>query len=827
MSERIQKKKTTNKPQNAAKRTYNQSGTGNKRRQTSRKGSTGRQKASKNVSQTNIKNIKTKRQHREFAGVLTVAFSILAGLSIYGKGLTGLVGEIILHVTTGMLGFVAFFLPPLLLVYGFLLIFYPQRLQTKRKTGLVFLLMLLVGAIFHAGSFDKNAYVNMSVFQYLKAFYEAGRSATSVPHTINGGVLGGLISVPLCLILQRAGTIIILGAFSIVLAMMITEISLKKMVTDIFGQVKRLRPSRVHVKEDMEELDPPVFLKELDEPLRAPENLEKDQSHAKVIDFPMERNTSKSEAGIGVCQAPQEISSPAEPIPIQVKEKRATGKQTTVAEDSPLRDIRVKPMQDREYQFPPFSCMNAPTDGGMNTRKVKAAAVDNVKKLEETLNSFGISAQVVNVAIGPAFTRYELQPSPGIRVSRIVNLVDDIALSLATQGIRIEAPIPGKAAVGIEVPNREVAPILLREVLETPEFVKYKSRLAVGLGKDISGENTIIDLAKMPHLLIAGATGSGKSVCINSIIISLLYKSTPEEVKLLMIDPKVVELGVYNGIPHLLIPVVTDPAKAASALQWAVQEMVTRYKLFADKGVRDLTGYNKAVDEEGEGMKLPQIVIIIDELADLMMVAPHDVEDSVCRLAQMARAAGMHLVIATQRPSVNVITGVIKANIPSRIAFAVSSQVDSRTILDMAGAEKLLGKGDMLYYPVGKQKPIRVKGTFVSDKEVEQIVEYVKSQVVVQYDDDIIDKISQAREEQDNPELEADELLPQAIDLVVDCGQASVSLIQRRFKVGYARAGRIVDQMAERGIISGFEGSKPRKVLISREQWEEMKMSSS
>lgn len=431
------------------------------------------------------------------------------------------------------------------------------------------------------------------------------------------------------------------------------------------------------------------------------------------------------------------------------------------------------------------------------------------------------------MSIGPAFTRYELQPAPGVKVSRIVNLTDDIALNLAASGVRIEAPIPGKAAIGVEVPNKEVAPISLRSVLESPEFTQHESRLAVALGKDITGENTVVDLAKMPHILIAGATGSGKSVCINSIIISLLYKATPDDVRLLMIDPKVVELGVYNGIPHLLIPVVTDPNKAAGALRWAVSEMTTRYKLFADRGVRDILGYNASIEESGEGEKLPQIVIIIDELADLMMVAPHDVEDSICRLAQMARAAGMHLVIATQRPSVNVITGVIKANIPSRIAFAVSSQVDSRTILDMAGAEKLLGKGDMLYYPVGVPKPIRVKGAFVSDKEVELTVDFVKNQMKALYDEEIIENInddsSSSKEDTDDS---TDELLPQAIEAVIDCGQASVSFIQRKFKVGYARAGRIIDQMAERNIISGYEGSKPRRVLITRERWEEMKMSS-
>ncbi|MBP7176450.1 MAG: DNA translocase FtsK [Thermoclostridium sp.] len=671
----------------------------------------------------------------------------------------------------------------------------------------------------------------MSFLQYLKEFFTEGRNVVKPPHSINGGLLGGLLSVPLCMILQRTGTIIVLGAFGIVLALMITEVSVKKMVATTVGHVKQLYVPKESNPGEREDIDKPVFLKELDEP--APVASEPSMRHepprtaerGKIIDFPLERKPANNEVPVREVQNdPKPV--PVEQIPIQVKEKKESKKQVLPEEEIPVSSVRVKPMLDREYQFPPFSCMNAPADGGMNTRKIKATAVENVKKLEDTLLSFGIEARVINVSIGPAFTRYELAPSPGVRVSRIVALVDDIALSLATQGIRIEAPIPGKAAVGIEVPNQEVAPIMLREVLETPDFVKYKSRMAVGLGKDISGENVIIDLAKMPHLLIAGATGSGKSVCINSIICSILYKATPEEVKLLMIDPKVVELGVYNGIPHLLIPVVTDPSKAAGALQWAVQEMVMRYKLFADSGVRDLAGYNQHIEAAGQGFKLPQIIIIIDELADLMMVAPHDVEDSICRLAQMARAAGMHLVIATQRPSVNVITGVIKANIPSRIAFAVSSQVDSRTILDMAGAEKLLGKGDMLYYPVGMQKPIRVKGTFVSDKEVEQVVEYVKSQVVVQYDEEILDKIATTNTDSDDQELEADELLPQVIDMFIDCGQASVSLIQRRFKVGYARAGRMIDQIAERGIISGFEGSKPRRVLISREQWEEMKMSS-
>jgi len=544
----------------------------------------------------------------------------------------------------------------------------------------------------------------------------------------------------------------------------------------------------------------------------------KEESKLRVFDLePGEPERKKKQD-----HAPKTAPEPRE------KESTETPKPEENEEEKLQADLAPSGEMDFDYVYPPYELLSRSKEGESNMRKLKSSSVDNAKKLEATLESFGIGARVINISVGPAFTRYELQPAPGIKVSRIVNLTDDIALNLAATGVRIEAPIPGKAAIGIEVPNKEVAPISLRSVLESDEFKNHRSHLAVALGKDISGENVVIDLSRMPHLLIAGATGSGKSVCLNSIIISLLYKSSPEDVKMLMIDPKVVELGVYNGIPHLLIPVVTDPNKAAGALRWAVSEMTARYKLFADRGVRDLLGYNATVEETGEGAKLPQIVIIIDELADLMMVAPHDVEDSICRLAQMARAAGMYLVIATQRPSVNVITGVIKANIPSRIAFAVSSQVDSRTILDMAGAEKLLGKGDMLYYPVGIPKPIRVKGAYVSDKEVEMVVDFVKNQANARYDQEIIENINDnaKNNDDDTSDSDRDELLDQAIEAVIECGQASVSFIQRRFKVGYARAGRIIDQMAERNIISGYEGSKPRRVLITKERWEEMKMSS-
>ena len=447
----------------------------------------------------------------------------------------------------------------------------------------------------------------------------------------------------------------------------------------------------------------------------------------------------------------------------------------------------------------------------------------NSYKLIDTLASFGVGAKVLNVSKGPTITRYELQPNAGVKVSKIINLADDIALNLAATGVRIEAPIPGKAAVGIEIPNKKNIPVYLRDVIEDKAFQNHPSKLAFAVGKDIAGNVVVGDIAKMPHLLIAGATGSGKSVCINTLIVSILYKASPEEVRLLMVDPKVVELGIYNGIPHLLIPVVTEPKKAAGALNWAVNEMTTRYRLFAENNVRDLSGYNEMIRERGEGETLPQIVIIIDELADLMMVAPNEVEDSICRLAQMARAAGMHLVIATQRPSVNVITGVIKANIPSRISFAVSSQIDSRTILDMAGAEKLLGRGDMLFYPLGQPKPLRVQGSFISDKEVDKIVTHIKSLQNAEYDEEILQKID-SQTETPRPDTGGDdELLPQAIATVLEMGQASASLIQRKFKVGYSRAARILDQMESWGVVSASDGSsKPRQILITRQEWEEL-----
>ena len=480
------------------------------------------------------------------------------------------------------------------------------------------------------------------------------------------------------------------------------------------------------------------------------------------------------------------------------------------------------------YKYPPLSCLSKPSNDGNVDYSTELK--NSGKKLVETLRSFGVETRISEICRGPSVTRYEITPAPGVKISKITGLADDIAMNMASSGVRIEAPIPNKAAVGIEIPNRNRSMVSVREIIDSDVYSNAKSKLNVALGKDITGNIICADLAKMPHLLIAGTTGSGKSVCLNAMIISLLYNATPDEVKLLMIDPKQVEFTVYNGIPHLLVPVVSDPRKSAGALSWAVTEMLNRYKLFSERNVRDIKGYNKFCEANPEIQKLPQIVIFIDELSDLMMAAPNEVEDSICRLAQMARAAGMHLVIATQRPSVDVITGIIKANIPSRISLSVSSQVDSRTIIDTAGAEKLLGNGDMLFSPVGMSKPLRVQGAFLSDSEVENVVDYIKGQSQQSYDEDIIEKIEnhqlnekkKAGFEVESDDDDADEMLPKAIEVVVDAQMASTTLLQKKLKLGYARASRIIDSLEERGIVGPFQGSKPREVLLSKQQYHEM-----
>ena len=491
----------------------------------------------------------------------------------------------------------------------------------------------------------------------------------------------------------------------------------------------------------------------------------------------------------------------------------------------------AEPVDTYQYQYPPIELFEKTKEEADTNAQEELKA--NAQKLVDTLESFGVRTRVLDISRGPSVTRYEVQPMAGVKISRITSLADDIALNLAVADVRMEAPIPGKPAVGIEVPNHKRQAVSIRSVFESQSFLRMTSPLGIALGKDIAGVAQVADLCKMPHLLIAGSTGSGKSVCVNSIIMSLLFRSSPEDVKLLLIDPKVVELAEYNGIPHLLMPVVTEPRKAAGALGSAVQEMERRYRMFAENNVRDIKSFNKLAAERPDLEKMPYIAIVIDELADLMMVVGKDVEDSICRIAQKARAAGMHLIVATQRPSVDVITGLIKANIPSRIAFAVSSQVDSRTILDGAGAEKLLGQGDMLFMPVGAPKPTRIQGTFVRDEEISRVLDFIKSSATVQYDEAMIEAMekhaiqdgkkgsSSADADDDSG---SDPMFKQAVEVVIDAGQASTSLLQRRCKLGYARAARIMDEMEQKGVIGPYEGAKPRAVLISRQQWLEMQM---
>ena len=508
-------------------------------------------------------------------------------------------------------------------------------------------------------------------------------------------------------------------------------------------------------------------------------------------------------------------------------EKPAASEQA--AAQTPVED--AEPVDTFQYQYPPIELFERSPDESDPTAQDELKA--NAQKLVDTLESFGVRTRVLDISRGPAVTRYEVQPMAGVKISRITSLADDIALNLAVADVRMEAPIPGKPAVGIEVPNHKRQAVYIRSVFESQSFLRMSSPLGIALGKDIAGVAQVADLCKMPHLLIAGSTGSGKSVCVNSIIMSLVFRSSPEDVKLLLIDPKVVELAEYNGIPHLLMPVVTEPKKAAGALGSAVQEMERRYRMFAENNVRDIKSFNKLAAERPDLEKMPYIAIVIDELADLMMVVGKDVEDSICRIAQKARAAGMHLIVATQRPSVDVITGLIKANIPSRIAFAVSSQVDSRTILDGAGAEKLLGQGDMLFMPVGAPKPTRIQGTFVRDEEISRVLDFIKSSATVQYDEAMIEAMekhaiqdgkkgsSGADSDEDS---DSDPMFKQAVEVVIDAGQASTSLLQRRCKLGYARAARIMDEMEQKGVIGPYEGAKPRAVLISRQQWIEQQM---
>lgn len=690
----------------------------------------------------------------------------------------------------------------------------------------------------------------LTFWQHLTNAYTAGARLKS------GGFLGALAGHPLYLAFGRTGAAITVILLIFVFVMIITGTTLLslfktvvKPVKSISEQAENAYQSRMERAENENGEKRLKVLKgfNVDIPVDdIPEKRKKDttsldEKQRRVVSAyydgvePADGQTAEAESD--ATDEHREIESALQAAKVEaeqqseeptVPQKPERADKTDVKEETQkfAEEIGEESAPEDTYQFPPLRLLN-------ETKVANAAALSaeldqTAEHLVETLRSFGVETRIVDISKGPTVTRYELQPCAGVKISKITNLADDIALNLATAGVRIEAPIPNKAAVGIEVPNKASAVVGVRGILESPAFSSAKSKLTVALGRDIGGNVVVTDIAKMPHGLIAGATGSGKSVCINSIIISILYKATPDEVKLLMIDPKVVELGIYNGIPHLLVPVVTDPRKASGALGWAVTEMEKRYKMFADRGVRDLAGYNKFVEQLGdpEVLKMPHIVIIIDELADLMMTAPNEVEDSINRIAAKARAAGMHLIIATQRPSVDVVTGVIKANIPTRIAFAVSSQIDSRTILDSAGAEKLLGRGDMLFSPVGSTKPNRIQGCFVSDEEVERVVEFIKGKHdAVEYDDDVMVEIErqaavEKKQKTGLPEDGPDEdpMLKDAIRVVVENGMASTSLLQRKLKLGYARAARIVDEMEQRGVVGPYEGSKPRKVLITKEQ---------
>lgn len=758
--------------------------------------------------------------------ILLILLGIVLAILIYGN--SGYVGNFLNEILGGIMGIFKYIVPVVPFVSA-IYMFSNNKEDLLTKIIPSSIILLCCSATMTLYQILNNALEYNIQFQEIldRAFYLGKLNK-------GGGVIGLLISYPLVKLFEPIAALIIIIGIAIIVAVMVFGLKPSEHISKFVNKMEDER--KINRTEEQksnkikkqsviqEDLGDVAYAKPETARERKQREKEERRREALKVDEQLTINMLEQEK-----KAQNTNKSNGDYIEGNLFKQEEEKKEEKKKEVLQLEHALV--VEDEHYEYPPVELLSKGKKASRGSAKMLA---DTAAKLQKTLYSFGVSAKVENVSVGPTITRYELKPAEGTRVSKIANLADDIALNLAAETIRIEAPIPGKQAVGIEVPNKEKEAVHLREVIESSEFENNKSKLSVALGKDVAGKTIIADIGKMPHVLIAGSTGSGKSVCINSIITSIIYNAKPSEVKLVMVDPKVVELSVYNGIPHLLIPVVTDPKKAAGALAWAVQEMDDRYNKFAQKGVRDLKGYNKAIEKENENAKLPQIVIIIDELADLMMVAAKEVEEAICRLAQKARAAGMHLVIATQRPSVDVITGLIKANVPSRIAFAVSSQVDSRTILDSTGAEKLLGKGDMLFYPVGASKPLRVQGAFVSDDEVEKIVDFIKMNAgEVSYSEDIIESIEKSNKsdkellESEACEDDSDPFLQDAIETVIETGQASTSFIQRRFKVGYARAGRIIDQMEERGIISGYQGSKPREVLMSKEKWEELKMQTS
>lgn len=816
--------------------------------------------ARKNTSRKrNKKQTKKKQDSQSFLKDEIIILSALAAgilLLISNFGIGGFVGDAVSSVLFGLFGTIAYIIP--------ILLFIGIAFVISNKGNSIAYIKTAAGAGF--------TLMVCTLFQLIMNEYTAGTRLFSYykissMHKDGGGLLGGIVVSALCPAIGVIGTYVIVIILCIICLVIITEKSFIRGVKK--GSEKAYSSAKQDAKKRKEqaELRREKRAQEREQKAAEKERKRKDNTVSGVsFDTTLVKKSPEMreitppedvpdlfaeeipsydgrEAEVSKNIVPDDITinraqpimEEEAPIPEPVPEKRKTKeskKQVETATANVEQEIKKsEEKRAKEYVFPPlFLLKHGKKSGGDSDAHLRQTAM----KLQQTLQNFNVNVTVTNVSCGPSVTRYELQPEQGVKVSKIVGLADDIKLNLAAADIRIEAPIPGKAAVGIEVPNKENTAVMLRDLLETDEFQNHESKIAFAAGRDIAGKVVVADIMKMPHVLIAGATGSGKSVCINTLIMSILYKADPKDVKLIMIDPKVVELSVYNGIPHLMIPVVTDPKKAAGALNWAVAEMMKRYDLFAQYNVRDLKGYNakvetvEAIEEEGKPEKLPQIVIIVDELADLMMVAPGEVEESICRLAQLARAAGIHLVLATQRPSVNVITGLIKANMPSRIAFSVSSGVDSRTIIDMNGAEKLLGKGDMLFYPAGYQKPARVQGAFVSDKEVQAVVDFlVKNSESVQYNEEITNHVNSASVAAggtvsgNSGADDRDVYFVDAGKFIIEKDKASIGMLQRVFKIGFNRAARIMDQLAEAGVVGEEEGTKPRKVLMSMEQFEQ------
>lgn len=774
----------------------------------------------KNKDSNTNKNLKT-NVGSEIISIVSIALSIFFAIAIFVPSGGGFIGNFLGSTLRSLFGIGTYAIPFIVILSSIYIIFNKQKEILINKIIMCASLFLLTITFFHIISIDTQQ--NYSTFYIFVNNFDSRL-------VLNGGFIGALIGNIILAIFGKIGAYIIILASIIVLAVILTGRSFISLILNIFYTIKDFVISVIEhayenddIDDDIDDDFPPMYLQE------------EDLSNNKLKQKKQKIQLIHEELMLNEQLSPEPLND------IKIKgmdlenENLNNDKSNTLRDEvfintSPhlgeetLKDTNeylVSSVVDKniEYVFPSIELLGQNPSSSSSVSK--SQILENSQKLEETLKSFGVLAKVIEVSKGPTVTRYELSPGVGVKVSKISGLADDLALSLAASGIRIEAPIPGKSAVGIEVPNAESQPVYFRELIESDIFKNFPSKLAFALGKDIAGNVIVSDIAKMPHLLIAGATGSGKSVCINTLIVSMIYKSSPEEVKLIMIDPKVVELSVYNGIPHLMIPVVTDPKKAAGALNWAVKEMLHRYELFATTNVRDLKGYNDVIKSQGQP-PLPQIVIIIDELADLMMAAPGEVEDSICRLAQMARAAGLHLIIATQRPSVDVITGLIKANVPSRLAFSVSSGIDSRTILDSVGAEKLLGRGDMLFCPVGMNKPIRIQGAFITDKEVESIVEFLKAQTNKTYDQEIIDTITSSSKTLDINE-NTDELFEQAVEFVIEKEKASASLLQRQFRIGYQRASRLIESLETQGIVGPEDGSKPRKVLMTNTEWENLK----